>query len=102
MGIVLALSISGCAVQKDLVPTGGSRVDGTVELSYEFGPFEVPKVNAAQGAQSAAQRCQAWGYSEAEAFGGSKSVCSQPDGFGGCNRTLVTVQYQCIGANKPQ
>ncbi|WP_409451104.1 YecR family lipoprotein [Erwinia sp.] len=35
-----------------------------------------------QGAQAAAQRCAAWGYSGAEPFGGYTSVCSQPSSSG--------------------
>ncbi|MGP3591329.1 YecR family lipoprotein [Vagococcus sp. WN89Y] len=46
-------------------------------MSYSFGMFESPKVNVQQGAQAAAQRCAAWGYSGAEPFGGYTSVCSQ-------------------------
>jgi hypothetical protein len=102
MAIGLAVALSGCAVQKELIPTGGSRSDGTVELSYEFGMFETPKVDYQQGAQSAAQRCQAWGYTDAEPFGGGKTHCQALNGYGNCLRTLVTIQYQCIGAAKPQ
>jgi hypothetical protein len=97
-----ALALSGCAVQKEMVPTGGSRSDGTVELSYEFGMFETPKVDSAQGAATASQRCRAWGYTDAEAFGGSKSHCQAFNGYGNCLKTLVTVQYQCIGADTPR
>lgn len=101
--LLAALALAGgCAVQKTLVPTGGSRADGTIELSYEFGPFESPQVDMGQGALVARQRCAAWGYSDAQPFGGQKSLCQQDDGFGGCNRTLVTIQYQCIGAGPPQ
>ncbi len=32
--IGLTIIFSGCAVQKELVPTGGSRADGIVKLSY--------------------------------------------------------------------
>jgi hypothetical protein len=97
----LALAVSGCAVQKALVPTGGSRSDGTVELSYSFGSFEQPKVDYAQGRVAAAQRCKAWGYSDAEPFGGQKSACQASNPYG-CVQTLVAVQYQCIGASTPQ
>ncbi len=34
------LVLAGCATQKIMVPTGGSRADGTVNLSYEYGMFE--------------------------------------------------------------
>ncbi|EHN8740343.1 hypothetical protein RJO42_004733, partial [Enterobacter hormaechei] len=42
------------------------------------------------------QRCAAWGYSGAEPFGGSTSVCSQPSSSG-CMETMVTMEYQCTG-----
>lgn len=102
IAIGITIALSGCAVQKDLVPTGGSRSGGTVELSYEFGMFEQPQVDLQQGARSAAKRCQAWGYSDAEPFGGQKNQCQQFNGYGNCIHTLVTIQYQCIGAAKPQ
>lgn len=102
---ILAISViaaSGCTVQKVLVPTGGSRADGTIEMSYEFGEFETPEVDLQQGAIDAAKRCRAWGYSDAEPFGGTKSQCQRLGGVSGCARTLVTMQYQCVGANKPE
>jgi hypothetical protein len=98
----VAIAMTGCAVQKDLIPTGGSRSDGTVELSYEFGMFEAPKVDFQQGVSAAARRCQAWGYSDAEPFGGAKNICQAFNGYGNCIHTLVTIQYQCVGAAKPQ
>ena len=49
-----------------------------------------------QGAQAAAQRCAAWGYSGAEPFGSYTSVCSQPSSSG-CMKTMVTMEYQCTG-----
>jgi len=100
--LAIACILNGCAVHKSLIPTGGSRADGTVELSYEFGMFETPEVDYAQGQEAARQRCAAWGYSDAEPFGGQKDQCQQVNGYGNCIRTLVTVQYQCIGANTPQ
>ena len=42
--VASTLLLSGCAVQKQLVPTGGSKADGTVKMSYSFGMFESPKV----------------------------------------------------------
>lgn len=83
----------------DLIRTAPS--DGTVDMSYEFGAFQVPKVDYATAQLSARQKCQAWGYSDAEAFGGEKRVCQQRDNYGGCISTFVTVTYQCTGANTP-
>jgi hypothetical protein len=45
--------LSGCATKKDLVPTGGSRADGTVNLSYEYGGIEQPQIDIAQGTAAA-------------------------------------------------
>jgi len=94
--------LSACAVQKTMVPTGGSRADGTVEMSYEVGEFEQAKIDMSQAAKDAARRCQAWGYSDAEPFGGQKSQCQKSGGFGGCARTFVSMQFQCIGGSAPK
>jgi len=90
--------IAGCASQKEFVPTGGSRSDGTVSLSYEYGMFEKPQVYWNHANTEAAQRCAAWGYSGAEAFGGTMQKCEAVNGYGNCVRWLVTATYQCTGA----
>lgn len=89
--------LSGCAITKDWTATGGSRADGTIKLSYDYGLFEVPKVREEQALDLASQRCIAWGYQSAAAFGGVTTNCSQFDGFNGCARWTVTKEYQCIG-----
>jgi hypothetical protein len=57
---VLICFLQGCATQKTLIPTGGSRADGTVKLSYEYGLFEKPQIDPAQGEIAAKQRCSLW------------------------------------------
>lgn len=84
-----------------LVPTGGSRADGTVVLSYEHSSLSKPQVDLAQGSQVAAERCRAWGYSSAAPFGGETRQCQAPGGYGGCYRWLASVTYQCLGGNRP-
>jgi hypothetical protein len=93
---ITALFLVGCATPKQLVATGGSRADGTVKMSYEHSPFEVPQVNGAQGIATAKQRCAAWGYSGAEPFGGTTKKCVN-NSSSGCNRWMVTFEYQCTG-----
>ena len=93
---VFAVLLSGCATNKVMMATGGSRSDGTVTMSYQYGGFEKPVVNVVAAQQEAAVRCQAWGYSSAEAFGGGTSQCIQASGYG-CNRWQVSYQYQCLG-----
>ena len=94
--LIAALLLQGCAVQKPLVPIGGSRADGTVKLAFEYGLFESPKLDEQQGLASARQRCAAWGYTDAEPFGGSTTQCSEPT-RSGCKRWIVSIEYQCIG-----
>ena len=93
--LILSITfLQGCAVQKELIPTGGSRADGIIKLSYEYGRFEVPTLDAQQGLTAAKQRCSSWGYKNAEAFGGSTKSCIIPRN-NGCNRWLVSIEYQC-------
>lgn len=101
LALVAAIILSGCASKKELVATGGSRSDGTVVLSYEHSPLERPQLDAAQGLVTARQRCAAWGYSDAEAFGGVTRQCQSPTYDGGCYRWFVSMTYQCLGAGKP-
>ena len=89
-----ALALSGCATQKDWAATGGSKSDGTIKLSYEVGLFQVAEVSEAQAISLAKRRCSVWGYTGAEAFGGSTKACNQASG-GSCNSWLITKEYQC-------
>lgn len=95
-GVVLgiAASVNACAVTKVPMPVGGSRADGTVYMAYEYGKYERPQVDVESAQSSAARRCAAWGYSAAEAFGGSMTNCTSSDQYG-CNRWRVTMTYQC-------
>jgi hypothetical protein len=98
--------LSGCAVQEQWAATGGSRADGTVQLSYEYGEFQEPEVDDAQGVELAASRCAAWGYTGSDPFGGVIRKCEAFGGYGNCLSWFVTKNYQCTGApsssNSPQ
>lgn len=56
---LVCLLITACATPKTLEATGGSRADGTMELSYEYSQFETPVVDAAQSKDVATARCRA-------------------------------------------
>ncbi len=90
------LTLAACATAKTYTATGGSRSDGTVKLSYEVGMFEQPVVDEAQGLSVARQRCATWGYTGAEAFGGTTSQCTYMTSSG-CGTALITKEYQCTG-----
>ncbi|WP_313241188.1 YecR family lipoprotein [Stutzerimonas kunmingensis] len=89
--------LTGCAAKKDFYAMGGSRADGSVDMAYDFKPFEKPVVNQQQAFSIAKQKCGVWGYSNAEPFGGQTVNCQQRDGWGNCVAGQVIVKYQCIG-----
>jgi hypothetical protein len=99
------LLLLGCATtHKDWVPTGGSRSDGVIRLSYEVGPYENPQVDERQAIYLATQRCKVWGYTGAQAFGGVTRQCSNWGGglfSSGCSLYTVTKEYQCTGTGAP-
>lgn len=92
-----ALTMTACTTVTDWAATGGSKADGVIRLSYEMGSLETVQVSESQAVSLAAQRCASWGYTGAEAFGGTTRNCMQPGGFGGCGRWTVTKEYQCTG-----
>ena|SRR5438045_2652191 len=93
--------LAGCATVSQMTATGGSRADGIVRLSYEAGNFDKVRIDEATALKTAQARCRTWGYSDAEAFGGVTRQCQSSAGIYGCNRWLVTKEYQCLGGNTP-
>lgn len=92
---VVIIFLTGCAVQITPVATGGSKADGIVNLSYEYGLLQKPIVDWESADKTAKQRCKAWGYKNAESFGGSQNSCQARNEYGGCVRTQVSTAYQC-------
>lgn len=94
--LIPIITITGCATNIRPSATGGSKADGTVTMSYQYGGFQKPVIDWNQAAIDAANRCASWGYTGAEPFGGSTSQCVFNNGYG-CNRWQVNMQYQCTG-----
>ena len=63
-------------------------------MSYEYRSFEKPVIDWEEVAMEALSICQKWGYSKAEAFGGSKRTCVAGTQYG-CSVYSVTTEYQC-------
>ena len=93
---VSAAILSGCATNITPQATGGSRSDGTVTMSYQFGGFQKPIVDWNTARANASRRCESWGYADAEPFGGASSVCVMSNMYG-CTRHQINMTYQCIG-----
>lgn len=95
--VAAAMVLAGCSTVSQWTATGGSRADGVVRLSYDLGPFQKSGVNEAQAIELATQRCRAWGFTGAEAFGGEVRQCTHPGQFGSCDAYHVMKDYQCTG-----
>jgi hypothetical protein len=105
LSIALTLALCGCHTINTAVSwsaTGGSRADGTVRLSYEYGIMEKPKINETEAIDLATARCKVWGYSGAEAFGGLTHQCGVVDGQIDCDHTRVTKEFQCTGTGNKE
>lgn len=92
--ILTGLFVAGCATVSQMTATSGSRADGIVKLSFEYGMFDKVQLDQASGLATARKRCATWGYGDAEPFGGMTRQC-QFYGSLGCTRWFATVEYQC-------
>jgi len=97
VSIATVALLTGCVTTKEWAATGGSRADGVIRLSYEVSAFQTAKVDEQQALNIATKRCQTWGYTGAEAFGGVTRQCNAPGGLSGCAQFLVTKEFQCTG-----
>lgn len=95
--VIAAVFSFGCSVTKEYSATGGSRSDGIMKLSYEFGQYEVPLTNEQQGLELARRKCKGWGYNDAESLGGITRNCNEV-GLSQCKTWLITKEYQCLGS----
>lgn len=90
----LILQLSGCATRQHWAVSGGDRESGLVRVSYEYPEFQEPTLSEDQAAQLALDRCEGWGYDEAELIAGQLRQCSNMQG-GNCDLWRVTREYQC-------
>lgn len=95
LAFVSLLALSACATNITPLATGGSRADGNVVVSYQYGMFQQPVIDWASADASAKARCKAWGYHKAERFEGQQSTCLERNGYGNCLQQQVNVTYQC-------
>lgn len=95
--LALIVLITGCAspVTKNWGASGGSKADGTVELSVRHTHLEKPILSNTQGKNEALKRCENWGYSSVEEFDFVNTKCNRYDPYVGCMDTVITKKYQC-------
>ena len=90
------LSLVGCATsrQPQWGVSGGDREHGVVRVSYEYPEFHQPVVSDEQALQAATNRCNGWGYEDAEPIVGQLRQCTNKSGSN-CDLWTVTREYQC-------
>lgn len=94
--LAAVLLLSACAATPVMFePSGGSRADGVVELSYQYRVFQKPKVSFDQALDAANQTCAAWGYTGSRPFQGEQTQCV--DDTPNCGVFVVSVRFQCTG-----
>ena len=91
---LLILALGACATTDKWAAAGGDREAGVVRLSYEYAEFRQPEMSDAEAEGLALNRCNAWGYREAEPIAGQIRQCANMDD-GNCNLWSVTREYQC-------
>ena len=98
LAMLATVVLSACQIPQ-WSAVGGSRSDGTVKIAYIQGEFTNGSPSMEEGKQLAAQRCQRWGYTDAEAFGGATRNCIRYSSVlsNYCLEQQITFEYQCIG-----
>ena len=91
---LMMLALTACASTHQWAPAGGDRQAGVVRLSYEYAEFQQPEMSDAEAQALALNRCNAWGYRQAEPIAGQVRQCANMDD-GNCNLWTVTREYQC-------
>lgn len=92
-----AALLSACMAPSPMQVAGGSKERGEVVLSLDYNVMQMPTVNVQQGLQTAAGRCQGWGYAGALPSGKPSTVCSNKTEGGDCMAWRVTSKFQCTG-----
>lgn len=93
--LLCALLVAGC-VSTAPQPVSGDRAAGVVRVAINqpvafTAAFQDPDWTEADAIAS--ERCVAWGYSSADAFG---VLCDNPAVTGKCMDQVLVREYQCV------
>lgn len=95
--VLAAGLLSACVAPSPMQVAGGSQQKGEVVLSMDYHVMQMPSVNVQQTLQTAAGKCQSWGYAGALPSGKPSTVCSNKTEGGDCLAWRVTSKFQCTG-----
>lgn len=96
LAIVSISLLSSCALrtEREFQIFAGNKHTGIVELALDYDTREIPQVKTEQPEELALQRCQMWGYSQAQPIAAPEESCIQNNGSR-CLRARLRIQYQC-------
>lgn len=96
--LLLTLCLSGCAAVSN---QDSPSVDSSalITISHVYTGTELEHLDSVQVQQEALMKCQLHGYSEAEAVGSERQICTRYTGYYSCFYHRVEQQYQCSGVN---
>lgn len=95
LSLLCVMAFTACATNRQPWSVSGGQKDaGLVRVSYEFEEFNEPEVSEQQAQQLALNRCEGWGFDDAEPIAGQLRRCSNTTN-GDCDLWTVTREYQC-------
>jgi putative hemolysin len=93
--IPVLLAVAGCAgTPANWAASESDRELAIVRVSYEYAKATDPRLDDAQAAELAQNRCATWGYELAEVIPGNLRNCSVKTGER-CELWKVTREFQC-------
>ena len=93
--LLSTIVLTSCLAATHLVPTGGSKAEGTVEMSAEYRSELDVRIDWEHASAKAYLKCKEWGYCRAEWYPESVRECLILDETG-CLLYKVTYFAQCI------
>lgn len=97
LSAISVLLVSSCATAPTaLTPSGGSKSDAIVEMSYSTGMFSSLVIDWNATDIAAADRCTNWGFNGAEKLGGGTKRCVERYDQDDCLRYEHVYKYQCV------
>lgn len=92
--VAFSAAFAGCATSTHWSENHSDKSLGVVRVSYEFPEFQEPSVSDDQATRIAVNRCEGWGYDDAQPIAGQLRQCSNMDN-GDCDLWRVTREFQC-------
>lgn len=95
--IASAALLGACVAPSPVQVGGGSKESGQVVLTFQYNIMQQPSVGVRQGLQTAANKCQSWGYAGAIPSGTPVVTCTTKTAGGDCIAWSMNSTFQCTG-----